>query len=190
MHALPLVIFAGGKSSRMGEDKSLLPFGGYATMTEYHLARLSPFFEKTYIACKSRDKFSFDADFIEDLPRYTDAAPFIGLISVFEQLHAEWIAVLSVDTPFFGADHFRRLLACRTPRNDAVVAKSPRGMQPLCALYRRTLLPHLKALSEAKQYRFYPLFERVDTAFVPFDDEAIFTNLNTPQEYTQACRKA
>ncbi len=29
---IPLVIFAGGKSSRMGKDKALLPFGGYSTL--------------------------------------------------------------------------------------------------------------------------------------------------------------
>jgi len=35
------IIFAGGKSSRMGRDKALLPFGGYDTLTEYQYRRLS-----------------------------------------------------------------------------------------------------------------------------------------------------
>lgn len=37
---IPCVIFAGGKSSRMGEDKALLPFGNFKTLTQYQLTRL------------------------------------------------------------------------------------------------------------------------------------------------------
>ncbi|MDP1784432.1 MAG: NTP transferase domain-containing protein, partial [Sulfuricurvum sp.] len=38
---LPCILFAGGKSSRMGSDKSLLPFGGYPTLAQYQYERLS-----------------------------------------------------------------------------------------------------------------------------------------------------
>ena len=37
---IPCVIVAGGKSSRMGRDKALLPFGSFPTLTQYQLARL------------------------------------------------------------------------------------------------------------------------------------------------------
>ncbi len=181
----PLVIFAGGKSSRMGRDKALLPFGGYPTLTEYQIARFTPYFEKIYVGCKSREKFDFEANFIEDLPQYDDSAPHIGLISAFEQIKSDTICVLSVDTPFFEAEHFQKLLEADN-RADAVVAQSPKGNQPLCALYRRTALPHIKALAAAKQYRFAALFERISTTFVAFEDEKIFTNLNTPEEYAKA----
>jgi molybdopterin-guanine dinucleotide biosynthesis protein A len=181
----PLIIFAGGKSSRMGRDKALLPFGGYPTLTEYQIARFTPYFKKIYVGCKSKKKFDFEANFIEDLPQYEESAPHIGLISAFEQLHEETICVLSVDTPFFSHEDFKTLLAYLTPEADAVVAQSPGGDQPLCALYRRTALPHLKALTEAKRYRFRDLYDRIETIFVPFDDERSFTNLNTPQEYAR-----
>lgn len=181
----PLIIFAGGKSSRMGRDKALLPFGGYQTLTEYQIARFKPHFDKIYVGCKSKEKFNFEANFIEDLPRYKDSAPHIGLISAFEQLHEEIICVLSVDTPFFSYEDFQKLLAHMTPEADAVVAQSPKRDQPLCTVYRRSILPHLETLAEARKYRFRDLFDRIETIFVPFDDERPFTNLNTPQEYAQ-----
>ena len=185
----PLIIFAGGKSSRMGRDKALLPFGGYPTLTQYQIARFRPACDAIYISCKSRNKFDFEADFIEDLPRYSDAAPHIGLISVFEQIDAQTVCALSVDTPFFGVEHFQSLLAHDTDDSDAIVARSPRGTQPLCAIYKRTILPHLKTLAAARQYRFAHLFEQIRVRYLTFPDEAIFTNLNTPDDYAGACRR-
>ncbi len=179
----PLVIFAGGKSSRMGRDKALLPFDGYPTLTEYQIARFTPYFENIYVGCKSREKFDFEANFIEDLPRYNDIAPHIGLISAFERLQDTYICVLSVDTPFFSHKAFQKLLTHTDTGADAIIAQSPRGYQPLCAIYKKSTLPHLKTLTDQKCYRFSDLFAQIKTSFVPFENEEIFTNLNTPDEY-------
>ncbi len=179
----PLVIFAGGKSSRMGRDKALLPFGGYPTLTEYQIARFTPYFKNIYISCKSREKFNFEANFIEDLSHYDDSAPHIGLISAFETLHETYICVLSVDTPFFSHEAFQKLLTHTDSDIDAIIAQSPRGYQPLCAVYKKSTLPYLKTLTDQKRYRFSELFAQIKTSFVPFENEEIFTNLNTPDEY-------
>ena len=44
------VILAGGKSSRMGQDKTLLPFGGFKTLTHYEVAKFSKVFEEVYVS--------------------------------------------------------------------------------------------------------------------------------------------
>ena len=49
----PLVIVAGGKSSRMGRDKALLPFGGYSSLAQFQYQKFLPIFEKVYISCKN-----------------------------------------------------------------------------------------------------------------------------------------
>ena len=182
----PLIIFAGGKSSRMGRDKALLPFDSYPTLTEYQLARFNPYFENIYVSCKDKKKFDFHAKFIEDLDTYEDSAPYIGLISAFEQLDANTICVLSVDVPFFEAKHFQTLLNHDSENSDAIVARSPQGTQPLCAVYKRSILPSLKILTETKMYRFSHLFEKSRITYVDFQDEAIFANLNTPDDYQKA----
>ena len=167
----------------MGRDKALLPFGRYSTLTQYQLEKFKPYFEKIYIGCKSNKKFDFEANFIEDLNIYEDSAPHVGLISAFEQLNTDTICVLSVDTPFFSAGDFQKLLAYDRPDIDAIVARSEKGNQPLCAVYKRSILPSLKQLISEKKYRFAYLFEKINTTFVPFENEHIFTNLNTPEEY-------
>ena len=185
MYDIPCVIFAGGKSRRMGRDKALLPFGKFETLTQFQLAKFQPLFQKVYIGCKSKTKFNFEANFIEDLKEYEDAAPHVGLISAFETLKTDKIFVLSVDVPFFDITHFEKLYA-HLYDHEAVVAKSPKGKQPLCAIYKSSILPHLKELIHEKRYRFAHLFEKLDIKFVTFDDEKIFANLNTPEDYKKA----
>ena len=46
------VILAGGKSSRMGQDKTLLPFGGFVTLTHYQVAKFSKVFDEVFVSSK------------------------------------------------------------------------------------------------------------------------------------------
>ncbi len=165
----------------MGANKALLPFGRFETLTEYQIAKFSPYFSKLYVSCKNRAKFNFDADFIEDLPLYKDSAPHVALISIFETLNVDGIFVLSVDTPFFNIEHFKKLYSAFDGKS--TISKSPHGNEPLCAIYTKEILPKLKELADEKRYRFADLFEKISHDFVEFEDRGIFTNLNTPQEY-------
>jgi len=179
------VILAGGKSSRMKKDKALLSFGSYPTLTQYQLSKFQNHFKDIYISCKDREKFDFNANFIEDEKEFKESAPFIAILSAFNDLKYENIFFISVDVPFFGIDHFERLYE-KIDGFDGVVAKSPNGIQPLCAIYNRSILPHLMDLINKKSFAFAPLYEQIDLKFVVFEDEKIFTNLNTQNDYKNA----
>jgi molybdopterin-guanine dinucleotide biosynthesis protein A len=183
---IPLVIFAGGKSSRMKRDKSLLPFSSYPTLTEYQLKRFSPYFKKIYISTKTKEKFDFDTNFIEDFTTL-ESSPFIGLISVLESLKDEYIFVLSVDTPFFKYQDYLKLV--KELDSQAIVAKTKNSYQPLCAVYKRDILPTLKELHEKKLYKFSFLYDKIKTRFVEFEDERSFDNLNFPKDYEDALKR-
>ena len=179
------VILAGGKSSRMGEDKALLPFGSSPTLSQYQLKKFQDYFKDLYISTKDKNKFDFQANFIEDDKSFKESAPFIAIISSFDILDQENIFFLSVDTPFFMIEDFFTLKS-ELGDFDAVVAKSPNGIQPLCAIYKRSVVEILLDLTKKGEFAFAPLFERINVNFVEFDDERIFTNLNTPDEYKKA----
>ena len=186
---IPCVIFAGGQSRRMGEDKALLPFGGFKTLTQFQLDKLSPHFTDVYISCKDKNKFDFKADFIEDNPLYQNSSPLIALVSVFEYLRCDKIAVLSVDTPFFTHTHFKKLLAHGDNQSAITVAKSSSGTQPLCAIYTKEALPFMRTLITEKRYKMRELFEKAETVFVDFNDEEIFSNLNFQEDYQKALQR-
>ena len=114
------VIFAGGKSSRMGEDKALLPFGNYPTLTEFQQAKLSTLFDKVYISAKE-NKFDFDCMVIED--NYIVNSPLVGLISVFETLNVEEVFILSVNEPFVNKETIQKLLSNNESYLDVIIVK-------------------------------------------------------------------
>ena len=59
------VILAGGKSSRMGRDKTLLPFGGFATLTHYGAHKFGRIFERVFVSSKF-NKFDPPLPLIKD----------------------------------------------------------------------------------------------------------------------------
>ena len=150
---LPLVIMAGGKSSRMGSDKALLPFGAFATLTEFQMNRLQPHFETLHVSCKSRAKFAFEASFIEDISTYQQSSPLIALLSILEYLRTP-VCVLSVDTPFVTPDVFQKLYHMMPHENsDAVIARSPFGSHPLCAIYAPSITPNIKQMLQNNDHK-------------------------------------
>ncbi|WP_345975962.1 molybdenum cofactor guanylyltransferase MobA [Sulfurimonas sp. HSL3-7] len=182
---IPCVIFAGGKSSRMGRDKALLPFGGYNSLAEFQYRRLSSLFEKVYISAKE-NKFNFTADIIEDSPGEKVFAPTAGFNAMFKKLKDERIFVLSVDTPFVGEEEIRTLLENDSEELDAVIAKTGSGTHPMCGIYHRSLLPSFEQMLQEDNHRLGQLLKKSKTVYIDFKDETPFANLNHPHEYEEA----
>ncbi len=182
------VILAGGRSSRMGKDKALLPFCGFSTLSEFQYRRLRPHFKEVYLSAKM-EKFPFEAPLILDNPKEMIFAPTSGLIRIFEVLEEDSVFVLGVDTPFVGIEEMGRLIdaAAKEP-HDAVVAESPGGVHPMCGVYSRSILPHLKKAQEEGNYRLTSLLKRADTLFLPFPFDDPFFNINRPDEYRSALK--
>lgn len=185
MFDLPCIIFAGGKSSRMGQDKSLLPFGNYPSLAQYQYERLSKLFTNVSISTKTADKFDFTANFILD-PIDSDFAPTAGFIGAFEQLKVDRIFVLSVDTPFVDKTIIQLLLDADTPQYDAIISKTPSGIHPMAGIYHRSLLSELRRMLSQGDHRLGKLLNTNKTRYVQFENEEHFTNLNHPNEYEEA----
>lgn len=185
MFSLPCVLFAGGKSSRMGQDKSLLPFGEFSSLTEFQYDRLTKLFEHVAISTKTADKFSFHADFILD-PIEVDYAPTAGFVSMFQALENDRIMVLSVDTPFVTEREFKVLIESDHEGMDAVIARTSTGSHPLCGIYHRSLLGEFERMLRDGDHRLGKLLSSRQTRYVDFSDEEAFANLNHPHEYQEA----
>ena len=169
----------------MGEDKSLLPFGGYATLTQFQYERLKKFFNRVYISTKNRDKFDFDAPFLLD-PSDAEYAPTAGFVALFRELDDERVAVLSVDTPFIDEKIFSELLEADDAALDALIAKTETGSHPLCGIYHRSLAPEFERMLREKEHRLGKMLSVHRTRYVSFSDDRLFANLNHPHEYREA----
>ncbi|RUM68828.1 MAG: molybdenum cofactor guanylyltransferase MobA [Sulfurovum sp.] len=182
MYDIPAVIFAGGKSSRMGEDKALLPFENFSTLSEFQHHKLSLLFNEVYLSSKE-NKFNFSCQLIKDT--HTQSSPLIALISLFETIEDEAVFVLSVDAPLIDDTIIKTLYQNhkKNPHLNAIIAKSPKGLQPLCGIYHRSILPLCYTFMSQNNHKLTALLSKANTQTIFFRDENKFTNLNTPDEY-------
>lgn len=190
VYTLPCVLFAGGKSSRMGEDKAFLPFGEHDSLIQYQVQRLKEVFEHVYISAKDAKKFNFTKTaVIEDLDYNNISAPSVGFLNVFNTLKdSDAFFVLSVDAPFVNKNVIDRLLEVKTDQFDAIIIRTPSGIHPLCGIYTRSLLKPIKAMLEKSEYKLMHLLKKSKVCYIDIEDEMLLSNLNTPQEYQKALK--
>lgn len=182
---LPLVIIAGGKSSRMGSDKALLPFGDFQTLTEFQLHRFQSHFSALHVSAKEPSKFAFKASFINDTQAYQDHSPLVALLSILEHLQTP-VCVLSVDTPFVTPEIFAKLYENFEEGDDAIIARSPCASHQLCALYAPSIIQVIRAQLEKNEHKIRAVLSQSRTKFISFETDEPFFNLNHPEEYREA----
>jgi len=180
------VVIAGGKSSRMGEDKALLPFGSYSTLSEFQYRKLESFFDKVYISTKS-SKFPFNANLIFD--KYTSANPLNAIISALEHTKGD-IFLLSVDIPFISIDTIKKLIQKynECPDYQVYVAKSNNGIEPTVAIYRQSILQDAKLIYKEENFKlrsFIKSFKYLEIEISNIDE---FLNINTKKEYKKGLK--
>ena len=170
----------------MGEDKSLLPFANFDTLAEFQLFQLKKIFKTVYISCKDKNKFDFDANFIEDIKTDNIFAPTAGFVSVFQNLTCERFFAISVDTPFIDEIIINTVIKADTPNVDATIAKLNNDIQPMCGVYHRSLELKFENMLKTDNHKLGYLLKNSKTTFVDFKDEKPFLNLNHPHEYQEA----
>ena len=112
----------------------------------------------------------------------------IALAAILKHIEGEAAFILGVDLPFVDERIIQRLLRsfAGNPEAEAMIPVTPRGPEPLCAVYTRRLFPRIEASLSAGEHRLQSLFETGRILRVPFEDTAPFANLNRPEEYEKA----
>ena len=172
----------------MGTNKALLQLHG-ELLVQRGLRTLREVCTEVAIAGGTEDLNRF-GKVIQD--ETVDAGPLGGIISAMEQSISEWNLFLSVDTPFVPASALSQLLSVASGASSVgVVARVAGRLQPLCAAYSRKALPLLREQLAAGNRK---VTEAVAAAggyaAVDFEEEGWFANLNTPEEFAEATRRA
>ncbi len=192
-----LVIQAGGRSSRMGEDKALKPFLG-KPLIQRALERLSPLAKEIIVTTNQPEKYAFlGARLTPDLIPNRGALG--GLYTALAAATRPLVAVVACDMPFASRRLFESAARLMESEGaDVVIAKTEEGYEPFHALYRReTCLPAIRAAIEADSWKVVSWFPQVKVRLLSAaevkecDPSGLcFKNLNTPEEFSQAERLA
>jgi molybdopterin-guanine dinucleotide biosynthesis protein MobB len=126
------LLLVGGRSVRMGRDKSQLQLHGCSQL-EHSFELLSGVCEEVFVS--GRHDQACERPFIAD--RLLDMGPVGGLLSAMEaQPERAWLA-MAVDMPWMKVDVLRLLVDQRRPFATATAFRSPQSdlPEPLCAIY-------------------------------------------------------
>jgi len=184
------VILAGGKSSRMGKDKALLPYKG-KPLIQTVLERMRTVFSKVVVSVQPDDAFGdLKVDRVAD--HYPGSGPLGGITSVMEK-GEEHIFCVACDMPFVNPGLMEYI--CSLDGFDAVIPVWQDRLQVLHALYSRTMLPLFQAALQGGQLRISDAFSKANIRYIPDreirnidPDGASFSNLNTPADYEELLR--
>ncbi|QOG12303.1 molybdenum cofactor guanylyltransferase MobA [Arcobacter sp. FWKO B] len=178
---IPCVILSGGKSSRMGEDKSLLPFDKYNTMIEYQYKRLKPFFKETYISAK-QNKFDFEANIIYD-NNHEIYSPMVALEAILKYLkNDEKIFIITVDAPLVQINTILDLYK-NSSSYEATVAVCEEKIHNLCGIFSHSLYKSVTELLNNDIHKINYLLRHSNTNYIQFPENGDFANINDKTEY-------
>lgn len=184
------VILAGGKSSRMGQAKALLPFG-HEPLISHIVGALKRHFDDIVIVAAPQDEFPpLPARVVRDEIPYQ--GPVGGIYYGLRAVRGEVCFVTSCDAPFLDPRLVERLVSLIVDY-DVVVPHWEDRYQPLHAVYRKRVSPILQKQLAQGKLRFTLLYDQVRTLVVAAEEiRAIdplglsFVNLNTWEDYQRA----
>ena len=187
------IILAGGKSSRMGRPKALLPFDNEPLIVHLVRALKRMFAEAVVVAAPGQELPPLPVRLARDEVAYQ--GPVGGIYYGLKAASGEVCFVTSCDVAFLNVSLISYLLS-QISDYDVVVPYWRGRFQPLHAVYRRSVLPLLKEQLERGELRPIYLFDKVRTRKIDedeirrFDPEGLsFLNMNTPEDYEESLKR-
>jgi molybdopterin-guanine dinucleotide biosynthesis protein A len=186
-------VLAGGKSTRMGQDKAAVTVNG-RTLLEHTLAALREVCRDVSILGK-QELYGSLAPVYEDI--FPGCGPLGGIHAALSSSRTHFNLIIAVDTPFL-SPQFLSFLAERAIASDCVVTTPEIDdyTQPLCTVYSLDFLPIAEQALRLGNYKIVPLFPKGRTLVIKEADlrqfafaADMFENLNTPQDLARARRR-
>ncbi len=190
--AIAALILAGGKSSRMGQDKALIHWEGKPLLTR--VCEVATCCCSSVYVLTSRPKRYQEivSERVQFLPESSPIGqgPLVALTDGLTQIDAEWVLLLACDLPQLQPEILQRWMSQLTEVSESILAVVPcqdSGWEPLCGFYRRTALTALQGFitqggrsfqAWLSQVPVHPLSLEATTA-------AMLFNCNTPADLQQ-----
>jgi molybdopterin-guanine dinucleotide biosynthesis protein A len=181
-------VLAGGKSSRMGQDKALMRVEG-KPLVQRAAEILRPFVREITLLAPADRYANLGLPVVAD--KWPDQGPLAAVCTGLLSSHAEWNIFLACDLPLVSRQFLQLLVQrVRATCSDAVVPRTEDGWQPLSAAYHsRCRIAFARAIQEGRR-SIIRLFDEVRVEVITHDEmvsaglsEVELVNMNTPEDW-------
>jgi len=182
------LVLAGGRSSRMGQDKAALAYHG-ASQLDRAMALLEPFVERSFISVRAdQTREPIRSRYEQIVDAQNDLGPIAGIVAAqMQHPEAAWL-VLACDLPFLATATLSHLISARDPKRLATAYRSSHdGLpEPLCAIYEPASREPIAAYVARGKHCPRKFLIQADAQLLDPSDRHALDNINTPAEYGAA----
>lgn len=181
-------ILSGGKSSRMGFDKSLLKINDQYVLQDMY-DKLTTVFDRVFLSVNPNtnpDKFNiFNIELVQDI--HTDIlGPVAAVHTALTHANSQYIFVIACDMPIINTEHIKHMMYIAEK-------ESPQGIIPINGKYKEVLYAFyhksaIQAFHESIQegdYKMQIILDKLDIYYLEQSESQkidkklhMFTNLN------------
>ena len=179
------IILAGGKSSRMGEDKALKKFNNLA-LIEYTIKKIQPQVNSIIINANQNQKEyqQFGYPLIADI-NPDRLGPLSGIYSSLQKIATDWGFFSACDTPYLPKDVVAGLFhEAQLQHKLIAVVETNKKLQPLVLLVHKKLSYSLKKFISSGGRKTQQWILQQQPAIIDYSNEIdAFVNINTTQDF-------
>lgn len=180
------IILAGGQSSRMGQDKALLPVQEVPLLQRvYGIANALCDFVYVVTPWSERyqDLLPSSCQFVREV--VPTQGPLVGFAQGLSQVQTDWVLLLACDLPWLQVEVLQDwAVELGSVRNEvlALLTHHHKGWNPLCGFYRRSCLPTLTHFINQGGRSFQQWLTQHPVQVLTSPDPQMLFNCNTPAD--------
>lgn len=197
--SISTIVLAGGLSSRMGQDKALIPIDGIPLLLRVcrvaqqctdQVYVVTPWIER-YQSLLTIESKHPPIQLIQESPSNPDASPqgpLIGFLQGLAQVQSDWVLLLACDLPNLQINTLRAWITQLPQVPDEKIALLPRHLQgwwePLCGFYRVACRTPLEAFVQTggRSFQHWLADQKVQVLSA---NSHMLLNCNTPEDLQQ-----
>lgn len=181
------IILAGGKSSRMGEDKGLVHFKGKC-MIQYVIDVAKSVSDNILIIANNSEYRNFGYTVFSDIIK--NCGPLGGVYTGLVHSHTDHNLILGCDLPFI-TQNVAKYVIGKSKGYDVTVPVIDGKMEPLCGLYQKRCLEKFKESLARKELKISKTIKTLHINMVDITcrkniGAGVFRNINTPSDLLRA----
>ena len=187
--ALSVGVLAGGKSSRMGQNKALLQIESKRFIDRI-CGELSGFSEVLISAAKKGTYEDMGLPVVYD--ERVDIGPLEGIYQILSHAKEDYVFICAADMPFLKKELVEYMAEFVSSDYDCYCLVDEEHIHPLCAIYSKKILDIVREQIESGNYRIMQVLRKVRTKYIKLSqscfDRRIVRNINTREEYAECLK--